>query len=194
MRMMAIYVVALSMGLFLATPASASLGASGTFTSSPNGANYNYTITLHNTGTTNVGTFWFAWIPGQDYMLNNPISVSNPTGWGSTVTGGFANDGYAIKWVASTAPITPGNSLNFNFTSAETPAQLAGNSPFFNHPPEATSFVYIGAPETDPGFQFVVTPAPEPGSMILVGIGLSVGLGLWTRRRKGVAAQPQIQA
>ena len=126
------------------------------FTSTPNGANFNYAIALHNTGTTNIGTFWFAWIPGQDYMANNPISVANPTGWTSAVTGGFPGDGYAIRWVASTAPITPGNSLNFNFTSAETPAQLGGNSQFFTNPPEGTSFIYIGAPETDPGYEFVV--------------------------------------
>jgi Bacterial Ig-like domain (group 3) len=129
------------------------------FTSTPNGADFNYTITLNNTGTTNIGTFWFAWIPGQDYMANNPISVANPTGWISAVTGGFPGDGYAIRWVATTAPITPGNSLNFNFTSAETPAQLGGNSPFFSNPPEGTSFVYIGAPESDPGYEFVVRAA-----------------------------------
>jgi Bacterial Ig-like domain (group 3)/Dockerin type I domain len=134
-----------------------SLAASASFTSTPNGANYNYTISLNDTGTTNVGTFWFAWIPGQDYMANNPISVVDPTGWTHSITGGTTNDGYAIRWVAgSGSAITAGNSLTFNFTSAETPSEMSGNSQFFNHPPEGTSFVYIGAPFGDSGDQFVV--------------------------------------
>jgi uncharacterized repeat protein (TIGR01451 family) len=137
-----------------------SIVGNANFTSTPNGADFNYAITLHNTGTTNIGTFWFAWIPGQDYMANNPISVANPAGWGSTVTGGYSGDGYAILWFNNGgAAITPGNSLNFNFTSAETPSQLGGNSQFFSNPPEGTSFVYIGAPETDPGYEFVVRAA-----------------------------------
>jgi PEP-CTERM motif len=185
-----------SLGLFLASSAFASLAGMATYTSTPNGPNYNYTITLTDTGTTNIGTFWFSWIPGQDYMANNPILVNNPTGWTSSVTGGFSGDGYAIQWVNNTNAITPGKSLNFSFTSAETPAQLAGNSQFFNHPPEGTSYIYIGAPETDPGFKFVASPAissvPEPSSMILAGLAAGAfGLKVWrSRRRKLTASTP----
>jgi hypothetical protein len=191
MKMIAFHGFVLSLGLFLTAPASAGIVANGHFSSTPNGSNFDYTIALNNTGTTNVGTFWFAWIPEEDFMLNNPISVTNPTGWTSIVTGGFPGDGYAIQWVASTNAITPGNSLNFHFTSAETPTQLAGNSPFFGGPPEALSYVYIGGPETDPGFKFLVTPAavPEPSSMILVSLAFGgFGFGLWTARRKKAAA------
>ena len=33
---------------------------------------YRYTITLKDTGTTPIGTFWFAWVPGEDFLPSKP--------------------------------------------------------------------------------------------------------------------------
>jgi len=126
------------------------------------GANtvYHYDINVTDTGTTNIGTFWFAWVPGADFLPSVPSAVSNPTGWGNTLTGSEnSTDGTAIEWVATSHAITPGNSLGgFDFTTTDSPAVLAGMSP--SHPTEATtiSFVYGGQPFSDAGFQLLATP------------------------------------
>ena len=66
--------------LFLASasPARADLGASAQVTDiqiSP--GEYQYDITLKDIGTTNVGTFWFSWVPGQNFMPVSP-TVDRP--------------------------------------------------------------------------------------------------------------------
>lgn len=122
---------------------------------------YHYSITVNDTGTTNIGTFWFAWVPGADFLPSSPSAVSNPTGWTDTLTGtNNSSDGTAIEWVASSNAITPGHSLTgFDFTTTDSPAALAGNSP--THPADKvlTSFIYSGAPFSDAGVQFDVAPA-----------------------------------
>src|SRR5262249_39269520 len=56
-----------------------------------------------------------------------------------------------------------GSSLNFTFTTADSPAAINGNSVFFPGTPVLTSFVYPQGPFSDAGHQFVVTPAtPTP--------------------------------
>jgi hypothetical protein len=45
------------------------------------GGVYNYSILLQNTGPTTIGTFWYAWIPGQYYLPTAPVSVQPPAGW-----------------------------------------------------------------------------------------------------------------
>jgi hypothetical protein len=180
--------VVLTVTLFLAAPAFGDLVGGADFVSTRNGANFTYTITLNDDGTTNIGTFWFGWTPGQDYMANKPISVVSPAGWTANITGGTAGDGFAIQWVNNgSAALTPSKSLNFSFTSAETPTQLSGDSQFFAHPPEATAFVYSGVPFSDAGFQVLVSPAavPEPSSILLAGFAVGgLGLRVWNQRRR----------
>lgn len=121
---------------------------------------YNYAITVNDTGTTNIGTFWFGWVPGEDFLPSLPSAVSDPSGWGHTLTGSDnSTDGNAIEWVATSNKITPGNSLSgFTFSSTDSPSVLAANSPSHPGTPATTAFVYSGAAFSDAGFQFVVTP------------------------------------
>ena len=107
---------------------------------------YNYDITLRDTGTTPLETFWFAWTPRQDYMKTKPITVSGPTGWTDMITGGGAGDGFAIQWTTTSSAVAAGQSpTGFKFTSADSPAVLTANSVFFPNTPTETSVVYIGA-------------------------------------------------
>jgi hypothetical protein len=145
-------VMILGLGFFTAPSSAGIISVSGALTSmlDADNANYDTSITLSNSNvsTDGVGTFWLSWVPqgGKDFMANNPISETTPSGWTAKVTHGGATDGYAIQWVANSAAndLAPDSSLVFQFKSAETPAQLAGNSAAFPTFPEGTSFVYSG--------------------------------------------------
>jgi hypothetical protein len=152
---------------------------------------FHYDLILKDIGSTNLGTFWFAWTPGEDFMPASPSSVISPASWTEMVTHAGPSDGFAIQWVAGAgAQITPGNSLvGFGFDSTVTPQQMAGPSPFFTHPPVTTSFVYSGAPFSDAGFQFVVRTTPEPSTAmsIMIGAALIAIHALTRARNRGVA-------
>ncbi len=121
---------------------------------------FQYSLTLKNTGhgkptaANEIETFWYAWVPGEDFLDTAPLTVTSPTGWTDTITNEGSADGFAIQWVTTTNPLNPGKSLSgFGFTSTDTPLQVFGKSNFFPTTPVNTSFVYAGAPETDTGFQ-----------------------------------------
>jgi hypothetical protein len=160
--------------LLLAGPVSAgTLSASGTWSATPNGPNFNYSITLTNSSssTDSLGTFWFAWVPGADLLATNPISETTPSGWTETVTHFGASDGYGIQWIAgSGSSLAPGQSLTFGFESADTPAQIAGFSTIDTSEHVATAFVYQGGPFVGDSDKFVVAQqasVPEPSSLAL---------------------------
>jgi hypothetical protein len=160
------------------------ISASATLTSQPLGANaYEYSLDLHNTGSTNIGTFWFAWIPNYDFLPSAPTAVSAPAGWtGATVQDGFLG-GYSIEWSATT-PLAAGQTLSgFTFDTADAPEVINGISNFAGFPVR-TSYVYIGASQTDPGSQFTATVVtPEPSTIALLALGCGI---LFTRRRRPI--------
>jgi uncharacterized protein YjdB len=142
--------------------------ASAVISSTPAGSNFDYTIDLSNSSssTASIGTFWYAWIPQpfEDFLATRPVSVSPPAGWTETLTNIGASDGYGIEYVSSGASsnVQPGSSLDFGFTSADTPASVNGNSVFYSGTPVGTSFVYSLGPEQGVSDEFVVAPAPAP--------------------------------
>ena len=140
----------------------ATINASGVISSTAAGADFNDTITLSNASSSDsgIGTFWFAWVPGEDFLATQPISVSPPAGWTANITNMGAGDGFAIQFVANSPAndVQPGSSLNFSFTTADSPASINGNSVFFPGTPVGTAFVYPQGPFSDAGHQFVVTP------------------------------------
>lgn len=175
----------------LANPASAGFISASAVVSSTldaDGTNFDYTITLKNssTSTDGIGTFWFSWVPGKDFMANSPLSETTPAGWAAQVTHGGATDGYAIQWVAGSAAsdVPIGGSLTFGFKSPETPAQLAGMSALFPTFPERTATVYNAAPFSADSQQLVVASSvPEPSSLLLSLIGGGTLLAYKRRNR-----------
>jgi hypothetical protein len=84
------------------------IDASATFTDSLISPGENrYDLTLNNTGTTTIGTFWFSWIPGDNFMPVSPTSIDSPAGWQQMITNGGPSGGFAIQWTAD----TPANDL-----------------------------------------------------------------------------------
>jgi hypothetical protein len=170
-----------------AVTAHASILATATYTDSQVSPGvFDYSLTLNNTGTTTIGTFWFSWIPGAGFLSAAPTDITSPTGWNDITT----NGNKAIQWTTTSDLLAPGDSISgFSFESTETPAQMAGpflGSGLGSGDPETTTFVYIAAPLADPGDQITATAevaaTPEPGSMLLTltGLGL-VALSLKSR-------------
>jgi hypothetical protein len=132
---------------------------------------YNSDITVTNTGTSDLGTFWFGWVPGENFLPSVPSSITSPSGWtGALMGAGNSLDGSSIQWIAQSgsSKIAAGQMLGgFDFSSTDSPGVLAGMST--QHPTShaMTSFVYGGAPFSDSGFQFTVAgiPAGSAASM-----------------------------
>jgi hypothetical protein len=149
--------------------------ATATFTVIPNASLAgvsDYSITLNNTATTTIGTFWFGWVPDAGFLSATPTNISSPAGWTEMTT----NSGAAIQWITSTQ-LAAGSSLSgFTFDSTETPAELLSaftGTGTGSGDPQSTAFVYSGAPLVGAGDQFVVTAAtPESGTMLLTLTGL----------------------
>jgi hypothetical protein len=183
MKRIAFLVIVLAIGLS-ATPAFASgIDASAVLSSTPDGTGFDYSITLSNSSSSTdpIGTFWFAWVPGKDFLPTNPSDITTPTGWTEKVTHGGTTDGYAIQFVAGAgSALAAGSSLSgFGFKSADTPRELAGNSPFYSTFSATTSFVYNGAPFSADSEQFVasVSSVPEPSSLVLGLFGVAMSFG-----------------
>jgi PEP-CTERM motif len=181
--------IALSTGL-LASPAFAGIiDASATISSVADGANTDYTITLTNTsgvGNDSIATFWFSWVPGENFMNTSPISVTDPTGWKDVLTQTSGPpSGTAIQFdsLSPATSLAPGASETFSFVSATTPAELMGNSPAFPTQPELTAFIYSQGPLEGDGQQILavfsaVSSVPEPSSLVLGLFGIVTSFGL----------------
>lgn len=162
----------------LAGTASAKETASATISSTPIAGGFQYNIALTNTSTdgSDIGTLWFSWIPGFNYMEVAATNPTEPSGWeGNLISGG----GNSIQWVDNTgALLAPGNTDQFSFDSTEPLSQLESPSTEGGHLIETTAFIYTGQPFSDAGTEIVV---PEPASL---GLLTFFGGGLLLRRRR----------
>lgn len=155
-------VIVLAGGLWQA-PAIAALSASAILTPQQlRPDSWRYSITLYDTGSTSIGMWWFAWAPSENFMPTAPTNIMPPPGWSSSDTNFGSSDGHAILWTPTT-PLGPGESLGgFQFDSASSPAELAGNSPFYPGTPVGTSFAWPAPPTGEDPFKFVARTVP-PG-------------------------------
>jgi len=181
-------IAVLTLGLLPNAKGSQIPTATGTLTETATSAGSNtFALTLQNTSTfASIQTFWFGWVPGEDFLDSSPSSVTTPAGWTDSIHGGGGgSDGYSIEFTTSTTPLTAGSGLSgFGFTSADSLAQMAGNSTFYSGSAATTSVVNTGASESgNASVPFTVTVVPEPASAALIGGALF--LCLWKTRRCG---------
>jgi hypothetical protein len=139
---------------------------------------FQYDLTLTNTGTTTIGTFWFSWIPGTGFMGVTPTNVMSPAGWAAMIT----NSGASIQWTNPSLLAMGDSVTGFMFDSTMTPAQFLGTFPGPGPgmgDPITTAFLYIAAPLADPGAQITAMPAavvgtPEPSTLSLAAIAMGL--------------------
>ena len=169
--------------LVLLLPAAAhadGLSATATISSTPNsGGGYHYELVLNNTGSTTIGTFWFAWIPGANYMQATPTNLVAPANWQANPVN---SGGSSIQYVANSSLLAAGGTLSgFSFDSPLTPAQMTSTTSSSNGNVVDTSFVYNAAPFSDTGEKIVPSvvtalPASPVVASVLPG-GRSVQVG-----------------
>ena len=164
---------------------------------SSGGGSFNYTITLNNESSSlsPIATFWYSWVPGADFLPTSPLSVQAPAGWTYSIQGGgyyyygyYYPDGYSIEFTTTTSPLAPGSSLDFGFTSKDSPSALAGDSPLFPGNPVGTSYVFSGVGESGDNAELFVQPVPEPSSAGLLAAGSAALLAArWRKRGRGLS-------
>jgi hypothetical protein len=160
---------------------------------------FTYNIVLKDNGSTNIGSFWYSWIPYSrtlpdnyyNFLPSKPTAETSPTGWSPTIVGpGIFDPGYSIQWDASADPMTPGSTDDFGFTTPDNFATVTGSTFGF---PSGYAYVYTGGPEAagDNGGVLVVAAGtsvvPEPASLGMIAVAASA---LCLRRRKRLAAIP----
>lgn len=168
--------------MFSVASTQASLTGTATLAPSIIAGGTHYGASVSNTGTTTIGSFWFAWIPGQFYLNAVPTTISSPAGWTGQVVGGAGAS--SILWQANSAAsyIPVGGTLSgFGFNSTDNTAFMSGNAVNFPSTPVTTSFFYSGAAFSDAGYRFVATVVPLPSAT--AGVAMLATLGLRRSRR-----------
>jgi hypothetical protein len=112
--------------------------------------------------------------PCRVLRISLSLNKTPPAGWTDSITHSGASDGYGVLLTANSSAsyVQPGSSLDFQFTSADTPAAVNGDSNYYPGTPVATSVVYPQSVYSDAGHQIVVTPrstpSPSPVTLTLV--------------------------
>jgi hypothetical protein len=148
-----------------ATISSHAQSATAALTWTASGSSYHYTVTLHNTGSVALNSFWYGWTTGGDNLPSAPTSAANSVGWGNTVSGN------SIKWVNQSysyygstyyygTSLAPGASATFTFVSSSTPSEITAS-------PAGESVAYVAGIDSTQGkagdSTAVISPTSESG-------------------------------
>lgn len=133
------------------------------------GANFDYTVTLQNTGTFALNGFWYGWIQFFNDLPTDPSSANNTLGWVNSL------DSNSIQYYNSGTgnALMPGQSATFTFVDSSTPTAITtGQSS------ESVAYVNDGIPDASQSeagdSTGIITPilvVPEPSSIGLLTVG-----------------------
>ena len=169
--------IALAAGLAFSAVSGHAQSASATISYTTAGANWDYTVTLFDSGTTDLRSFWYGWTSSGNNLPSNPSSPGNSVGWANTL------DGNSIMWGnSSSTPLTPGQSATFTFVSSSSPTAMTTGG-------AGASVAYVNGIDFSQGVAGDSTGAfsptlvvPEPSSAALLAVGVVI-LGFWLRSR-----------
>jgi hypothetical protein len=177
--------LAVAVGLMASAVDSRAQSATATISGvAAGGGVFDYTITLQNTGTTSLDSFWYAWTQSGNNLSAAASNPGSSLGWVDTALEGNTS----ISWEDSSSnPLAAGQSATFTFDSTETPAAITTS-------PSGESVAYVSGtgPNTfaqnEPGvaspvFSPTLVVVPEPSSF---GLLIAGALGLlaagWRKR------------
>jgi hypothetical protein len=124
--------------------------ATATISAVAAGSSFDYTITLKNTGSVALNSFWYGWTIVGNNLPSDPSSAQNALGWANDLT---AN---SIEWVNSSGTaLAPGDSATFTFVSSNSPSAITKS-------PSGESVVYVGQIDFSQGVAGDSSPAFSP--------------------------------
>jgi hypothetical protein len=178
--------LALAAGLALSAVSGHAQSASATISYATAGANYDYTITLFNSGSTDLEGFWYGWTQDGNNLPSDPTSAGNSVSWANDL------DGNSIMWQGGSATeLAPDHSATFTFVSSSSPTAITDA-------PSGESVAYVGdidfsqgSPGDSTGVFSPVLIVPEPSSLALLAAGMGT-FAFWLRSR--VAAGKVVRA
>jgi hypothetical protein len=173
------YAIAVAAGLAATTVTSQAQSATATISGvAAGGGIFDYTITLKNTGTTTLDSFWYAWTLSGN---NLTAAISNPgsaLGWTDTSLEGNTS----ISWEGNAGnTLGLGQTASFTFDSTETPSAIttspSGESVAYVSGTGPNTFGQNSPGSASPVFSPTLVTVPEPSSLGLLMVGLLVMAG-----------------
>jgi hypothetical protein len=165
-------------GIATAAVSGQAQGVLGTISDVPASDGFNYTITLQNTGSLSLNSFWYGWTTSGNNLPANPSGAGNSLGWANNL------DGNSIQWVNSSGTaLAPTQSGTFTFFSTTSPSAIitapSGESVAYVHGIDFSQ----GAPgDSTPVFSPTLVAVPEPSSAALMAFGSLVLLATGWRK------------
>ena len=173
------FALVLAAGLAVSTVSSQAQSATATISGvAAGGGVFDYTITLQNTGTTSLDSFWYAWTTSGN---NLSAAISNPgssLGWIDTALEGNTS----ISWEGNSGNrLAVGQSATFTFDSTDTPSVIttlpSGESVAYVNGTGPNTFEQNDPGVASPVFSPTLVAVPEPSSLGLLMAGLFVMAG-----------------